>query len=106
MAECKCDDWQAFHDHMPPGPATLRVSAKCTCPPGRTLELRKKEPQGINPRDLLLELVETEQGSGYEDGGGDGDTTDLEYREDTDTEYDTVSILPDGPTGIKVEIVS
>lgn len=105
MAECKCGDWEAFHDQMPPGPATLRVTAKCTCPPGRTLELRRKEPQGINPRDLLLELVEIEQGGGYGGGGGD-ETTDLEYREDTDAGYETVSVLPDGPSGIKVEIVS
>ena len=102
MAECKCDDWSAIHDQMPPGPATLRVTAKCTCPPGATVELRKKEPQGINPRDLLLELVEIEQGGGY----GGGETTELEYREDTDVEYDTVSILPDGPSGIEVEIVT
>jgi hypothetical protein len=104
MAECKCDDWQAIHDQMPPGPATLRVTATCTCPPGRSLELRKKEPQGINPRDLQLELVDIEQGGGY--GGGDDETIELEYREDTDIEYDTVSILPDGPSGIKVEIVT
>ena len=103
MAECNCDDWQAFHDQMPPGPATLRVTAACTCPSGRALELRKKEPQGINPRDLLLELVETEQGGDY---GGDGEKIELEYREDTDVEYDTVSILPDGPASIKVEIVT
>ncbi|HEX8645478.1 MAG TPA: hypothetical protein VF715_01165, partial [Thermoleophilaceae bacterium] len=97
MAECKCDDWMAVHDHMPPGPATLRVTASCTCPPGRTLELRRKEPQGINPRDLLLELVEIEQEGGGYGGGGSDETADLEYREDTDVEYDTVSILPDGP---------
>jgi hypothetical protein len=102
MTECKCDDWHAFHDQMPPGPATLRVTATCTCPPGRSLDLRKKEPQGINPRDLLLELVDIEQGG----GGGDEETTELEYREDTDVEYDTVSVLPDGPSAIKVEIVS
>jgi hypothetical protein len=96
MTDCKCEDWKAYHDHMPPGPATLRVTATCSCPPGRTLELRRKEVQGINERDLLLELTEVEQ-------DGDGE---LEYREDTDMRYDTVSILPDGPYGIEVEIVS
>ena len=106
MGECNCNDWEAFHDQMPPGPATLRVTATCTCPPGRTLELRKKEPQGINPRDLLLELVEIEQGGGGYRGGGGGESIELEYREDTDTEYDTVSILPDGPSGIEVQVVS
>ena len=71
MTDCKCEDWKAYHDHLPPGPATLRVTATCSCPPGRTLELRRKEVQGINERDLLLELTEVEQ-------DGDGE---LEYRE-------------------------
>jgi hypothetical protein len=30
----------------------------------------------------------------------------VEYREDTDVQYDTVSILPDGPSSIPVQIVS
>ncbi len=99
MAYEGCDDWHAIHDRMPPGPATLRVTATCRCEPGgRKRELRPHEPQGINPKDLLLDLVE-----GYEECEGE---YELEFREDTDTEYETVSILPDGPSGIEVETIS
>jgi len=102
MADYGCEDWHAIHDRMPPGPATLRVTAKCKCPEGGgKLELRRKEPQGINPRDLLLELVDIEG-----EGGSYAGDCPVEYREDTDASYDTVSIVPDGPAGIPVEEVS
>jgi hypothetical protein len=101
MAECKCDDWKAIHDQMPPGPATLRVTATCTCPQGRALELRKKEPQGINPRDLLLDRIVTPP-----DGPVAQVVTevDVRYSEETEFDYQTVTILPDGPS-IQVEDV-
>ena len=50
-----CRDWSASHDHMPPGPATLRVHGTCTFPTtGYEVELRRHEPQGINPADLTV----------------------------------------------------
>lgn len=107
MADCDCngvDAWEAWHDRMPGKTATLHVKGTCVCPtPGYELELKPREPQGINPRDLQLELVVTKP------TGIEPDVlrpTPVEYSEDTDMRYDTVSIEPDGPAGIPVREVS
>lgn len=103
MPDCNCTDWHAIHDRMPPGPATLRVTATCECPRGGyTLRLERQEPQGINSKDLLLRLVEEPP----EVGPDVMTECHVKYTEDTDFEYDTVSILPDGPMGIRVENVA
>src|ERR671921_935687 len=53
-----CSDWYAWHDHEPPGPATLRVTGKCEFrTTGYKVKLKRREPQGINPKDLLLDLI-------------------------------------------------
>lgn len=98
--DCK---WSAIHDHMP-GPDAkleLRVYGACMCPnPGYTLTLKYKEPQGINPRDLLLELT-------AEPSSGSAPDViwpcTVEYCEATDMEYDTVTILGEGGDTVKVE---
>jgi hypothetical protein len=84
----------AVHDREPPGPAVLWVTGSCTFgTAGFTVELCRHEPQGINPRDLLLDLTITPP---------DGvvaqvvTTVDVRYEEQTDAELDTVTILPDG----------
>ena len=98
-----CRDWYASHDHMPPGPQTLRVTGICTFPTaGYTVALRRHEPQGINPRDLLLDKVVTEPTGPVPDVITD---VEVRYEEVTDVEYDTVTILPDGPS-IQVQEVS
>ena len=89
-----CSDWVAFHDHEPPGPATLRVSG--TCRFGRTgyvVSLSRAEPQGVNPADLILDLRIEEPDIGAEVLN----EVEVRYEEVTDVEYDTVSIRP-GPT--------
>lgn len=97
-----CRNWSAWHDHQPPGPQTLHVHGECEFPTeGYTVELRKHEPQGINPRDLLLDLIV------YEPSGVVAQVITVEevrYTEETDFEYDTVTILPDGPS-IRVQDV-
>jgi len=91
-----CDDWYASHDHMPPGPATLRVRGTCRCPTtGYSVELRRHEPQGINPKDLLLDKVLTPPSGVIGPGSSD---VEVRYEEPTDVEYDTVTILPGGPS--------
>ena len=89
---------------MPGGPATLHVTATFSCPtPGYDLRLERQEPQGINPRDLLLRLTETKP------TGAQPEVitpVSVEYREETDATYDTVSIVPDGPASIPVREVS
>jgi hypothetical protein len=91
-----CRDWSAVHDRQPPGPPTLIVTGTCTMPtPGYTVQLRRHRPQGINPRNLLLDKVVRPP-----DGIVQQALTDLDvrYEEPTDVAYDTVTILPDGPT--------
>ncbi|MGH2943595.1 MAG: hypothetical protein ACRDLN_12565 [Solirubrobacteraceae bacterium] len=95
-----CRDWSAVHDKEPPGPFTLRVTGACTMPtPGYTVELCRHEPQGIDPRDLLLDRVVTPP-TGIQPQVLD--TVDVRFEEQTDADYDTVTILPDGPT---IEVV-
>lgn len=98
----KCHDWSAWHDHQPPGPTTLHVHGECEFPTaGYTVELKRQEPQGINPKDLLLTKVV------HEPTGPVAEvitTVEARYREETDFEYDTVTILPDGAS-IPVEEV-
>jgi len=97
--EGECRAWSAIHDLEPPG-GTLIVTATCAVPrAGYTVELRRHEPQGINPEDLLLDkVVEGPPGQSAEM------ITDVavRYQEETDFNYRTVTILPDGPT-IEVE---
>ncbi len=92
-----CRDWSASHDHEPPGPATLRVVGTCTFESaGYAVELRPHEPQAINPKDLLLDKIVIPPAG----GAGAQVITDVEarYEEVTDFEYDSVTILPEGPT--------
>jgi hypothetical protein len=95
QAARECSEWDAWHDHMPGGPATLIVSGACKFPDDRyKVVLRRREPQGINPKDLLLELIGTEERSGTE--LVEETALEVRYEEQTDFEYDTVTILPDG----------
>ncbi|MDR7276585.1 hypothetical protein [Catenuloplanes atrovinosus] len=96
-------EWTAFFNRQPPGPFTLRVTGRLQLPtPGYTVTLTRTEPQGINPRDLLLDLtIEPPKGPVAQV------VTEVEvvYKEQTDTGYDTVTIQPNGPS-IKVEEIS
>jgi len=93
----KCRDWRAL---QPPGVGKLMVRGWCTFPSsGWRMELRRKEPQGSNPGDLLLERV-VDHKEGHP--AGIVKAIEVEYEEETETPFDTVTILPDGPT-IEVE---
>ena len=95
-----CTNWSAVHDKEPPGPAKLVVTGSCTFPTaGYEVELVRAEPQGINPKDLLLnKIVHAPQGPVAQT------VTEVEvrYEEQTDVDYDTVTILPEGP---QIEVV-
>jgi len=91
-----CGDWYASHDHMPGKPKTLYVTGKCKFPqPGYSVELRPANPQGINPKIYLLDKIVRKP----LDPAADVITTvEVRYEEQTDTEYDQVTIQPDGVT--------
>jgi len=102
MGECTIKDVTAICDHQPPGPQTLRVSATAVCPTeGWEVTLSKSEPQGINPKELLLDVNETAPA---------GDVAQIvteipvEFVDDSETEYDSVSIK-DGPASTEVQHV-
>lgn len=86
-----------------PGPPVLHVRGDCEFPTaGFSVELRRREPQGFNQRDLLLDRIVRKPS-----GPVAQVITVLEarYREETDFEFDTVTILPDG-VSLQVQEVS
>ena len=99
MGSCACTGWTAFHDHMPGKRVTLRVSAECSVGQlGSTAVLTRHEPQGINPKDLLLDLKITPP----EIGAPAMNTTSARFEEETEFEYETVSVI-DCESGIPVQ---
>lgn len=85
-----------------PGPGLLRVEGECTLPStGYQLALVRQEPQGVNPRDLLLQLLVTPP----EMSGPALTTYVVSYEEPTTSYFDTVTILPDG-LSVVVENIS
>lgn len=83
-----------WHDHQPLGPRTLHVQGKCELPAaGYSVELRRRELQGINSKDFLLDHVVHEPSGPVAQAVT---VVEARYEEETDFEYDTVAILPDG----------
>jgi hypothetical protein len=89
-----CGDWIALHRREPGSASLLFVSAKCDIP-APLIVLKRRALQGPNPKNLLLDRgvnhVELAAGS----GAGGTKAVLVNYREETDEEYDTVTILPD-----------
>jgi hypothetical protein len=82
----------------------LHVVGTCLCPtPEYKLLLRRRVHQGENPKDLLLDLIETAPSNSQLDVVAEELVV---YREDTELTYETVTIMPDGPRGIPVRDVS
>ena len=99
----KCTDWEAWHDRMPGGPATLHVTGKCEFPTdGYSVELRPVEPQGINPAVYMLERIVHEPTGPVPEVIT---TEDVHYTEHTESRYTHVHILPDNVT-VEVKEVS
>lgn len=99
--EWSSKDWSAIHDHMP-GPDkqwVTRVQGTVTTPTSDwTAELRRREPQGINPWDLLLDLIVTPPSGSSNDVVTDIPVT---FEEPGEFEYDSVTVI--GEAVIKVE---
>ncbi len=53
-------DWYAWLDKMPPGPPSFHLTGVARMPtPGYEVKLVKAAPQGINPKELILDLQVT-----------------------------------------------
>lgn len=95
--------WIAIHDHTPgeSKERPLHVYGSCTCAtPGSVLSLRYIEPQGINPKDLRLELTsEPPTGTVPEVLW----PCTVEYVHRDATEFDTVSISGDATGTVEVQ---
>ena len=91
----KCGDWSAtLHYNQ------LKVHGQCTFPtPGFKVQLKKKEPQGINPEILLFEKTVVAP-TGIEPQHVV--TIGVTFEEHTTVHYKQVDILPDG-TNITVK---
>jgi hypothetical protein len=91
-----CRGWHASHDHRPPGRKLMTVTGTCTFPTeGYAVKLRRHEPQGISPTDLMLDKVVIAPSGPVAQVISD---VKVRYEQVTDHEYDTVTILPGGPS--------
>ena len=89
----------------PPAPRLLVVEGGCTFPSsGYEVDLVRHEPQGTVAEDLLLDLAV--EGPGPDDIVLPVVTTyPVRYEDASDVWFDTVTVLPDGPS-IRVEQIS
>jgi hypothetical protein len=96
----ECRDWTATRRQEPGGASVLRVHGVCAFPTlGYSVELRRHEPPGTNPFDLVLDrIVHPPTGLVPQV------VTEVEaaYNEVSEVDYRTVTILPDGPS-VRVE---
>jgi hypothetical protein len=90
----RCRDFSVVRVNIAARGPHLLVSALCLVQPGEHVQLRRHNPQGINPRDLLLELVVSR--SPFPDGPASRDEPIVALERDLG--FATVTILPDGPT--------
>ncbi len=54
---CKCSQWQAWLDLMPPNPGTLHVVGFCVAPTHGYKIWLKPGHQGFNPKVLVLDRI-------------------------------------------------
>ena len=90
----RCHDWTVDRVRAVGGGAHLLVGAVCAIRGGERLQLRRHDPQGINPADLLLELVVYR--TPFPDGPASREERIIDV--EPDAGYANVTILPDGPT--------
>jgi hypothetical protein len=88
--------WQAGYVAQTDNSLRLVVEGRLSLPtPGYSVSLQRRAPQGINPTDLLLDLVIVAP-TGIEPQHVVEDAVDFE--EPSDGHFRTVSIVPGGPT--------
>ncbi len=98
--ESACSGWTAQLTAEPPGPGILRVEGTCTYVPGFSVHIRRHDPQGADPGQLLLDLTVVTPRPPWS-----GPTVvAVIYTMETERHYDTVKLLPEG-VSIPVEHV-
>ena len=87
-----CGEWTATLLPEPNDRNRLRVHGECTFPtPGYKSELKRREPQGINPQILMLDhIVVPPTGSQPQRI----DTVVVRYEEQTSVRFQEVQIFP------------
>lgn len=91
-----CYDWRAVQYFGRTGAGPLTVTGACRVPTaGHSVELRRHVPQGINPADLLLDRVLIEP---TDPAAQVVTEVAVRYTEKAGLLYETVTILPDGPS--------
>jgi hypothetical protein len=96
---CKCNDgWEATLNAQPPNRDILTVTGSVTCPDqGLKLALKRAEPQGIIPEQLLLDINVEKHGN----VSHVVTTYELRYTEES-AHYSSVKIVPcDLTIGVK-----
>ena len=89
----ECSNFRAYYNLEPGAEPVLYVTGQCTFrTTGYRVELRRAEPQGINPKILILEKLVTPP-SGFTAPAIW--TLDVRYEEQTRTRYSQVHIVPD-----------
>ena len=92
-----CKDWRAQRSQ---GTGKLMVRGWCTYPNSAwSVELHRREEQESGPAELVLERVESRAEHVQSQVVK---AIEVEYVDENETEYETVTILPDGVT-IEVE---
>ena len=90
----RCHDWSVEPVRAVGGGPHLLVSALCAVRGGERVQLRRHNPQGFNPTDLLLELVVAR--SPFPPGPATHEERIINV--EPDAGYTSVTILPDGPS--------
>jgi hypothetical protein len=104
---CTCGSkWSATLNKQPIEKPRLHVEGQADCRVGSSRpHLKKHQPQGINPRILLLDLLWHEQESGGSVHAGAITVNDVTYDENPSPDYDEVVIVNCGDKKIKVHII-
>jgi hypothetical protein len=99
QAAGECSKWSARYEFMPPHEPQFSVIGECRFPNARyRIDLKRREPQGINAKDLLLDRIVTELESGANEEVTLGFPDFGYYERDPAIVPETVTILPDGVT--------
>ena len=91
-------DWHAHYEREAGERIMLKVTGKGNAPtPGWRLELHRQNPQGINPKDLLLHFV-AHRPTGIEPQIVTAVSKSWSEQVASADQFDTVTILPAGKT--------